>query len=68
MPKILAENKLMMKVHAGEAETETEKIHLAYSVQGTPVITFEDGTTVYWEWQELLEQAVELKKKEVCKK
>lgn len=61
MPTMLEKNKVMMKVHAGEAKTETEEIHLAYSLQGTPIITFEDGTTVYWEWEELLGQALELK-------
>lgn len=63
MPRILEEKKLMFKVHAGKAntDTDTEEINLSYSLQGTPIVTFEDGTTVYWEWQELLEQAVQLR-------
>lgn len=67
MPKVQAKNRMMLKVHAGEAEVNSEKLNLSYTTQGTPVITFEDGTTVYWGWKELIEQAIKLKdRNEVC--
>lgn len=58
MPKVLEENKAIMRVHAGEATVAGERINLAYSLQGSPVISFEDGTTVYWTWSELIIEAL----------
>ena len=62
MPKILEENKVMMRVHVGEADLEGEIMNLSTSIHGAPVIQFEDGTIVYWTWQGLIERAIKLKR------
>lgn len=62
MPKILEKNKLMMREHVGEADREGEIFKLSTSLQGAPVIQFEDGTIVYWTWQELIDRAIKLKR------
>ncbi len=65
MPQILEKYKGILRVHAGTASLENEKVDLAYSVNGSPVITFEDGTTIYWTWEELITEAVKLKESEI---
>lgn len=61
MPQILEENRAIMRVSAGTATYGEQEIGLAYSIYGAPVISFEDGTTIYWEWEELIKEALRLK-------
>lgn len=62
MPQILEENRVIMRVHAGSATYQDEEIKLATSLHGAPVISFENGTTIYWTWEELIAEALKLKK------
>ncbi len=62
MPQILEKGKGLIRVHAGVATLEDgEEIDLAYTINGSPVVEFEDRTTIYWTWEELIRQAMKLK-------
>lgn len=61
MPETLEKNKAIMRVHCGTATFQDEKINLSTTLHGAPVISFADGTTVYWTWEELVNKAIELK-------
>lgn len=61
MPQILGKKNVIMRVHVGEAKTDDETLHLSTTLHGAPVIGFEDGTIIYWTWEELIDQAIKLK-------
>ncbi|WP_152658268.1 hypothetical protein [Oceanobacillus sp. CFH 90083] len=59
MPNILPENKLLMRVSQGSAtikddEGKERKVELFTTIHGSPIIQFDDRTTVYWDWSELI--------------
>lgn len=63
MPQILEKENIIMRVSVGEAKIGDETLLLSTTLNGAPVIEFEDGTTIYWTWEELLDQAMKLKRK-----
>lgn len=58
MPKVYGKNKLFMRQYIGTFETEGYKGTLNVSMTGQPIIMFENGLTVFIEWDELLNLAV----------
>lgn len=62
MPQILAKKNVIMRVSVGEAKIDgTETLGLSTTLHGAPVVQFEDGTIIYWTWEELINQAIQLK-------
>ena len=61
MPEILPKNKVLIRKSAGTASFDEDgtdhNAELFISIHGSPIVEFDDGTTVYWTWEELLEEA-----------
>lgn len=65
MAVVLQRNKQILREHAGTCEISVgetkETVNLSTTLHRTPVVEFEDGTLVYWTWEELVHQAIKLK-------
>lgn len=62
MPKILPKNKHFISVYAGDIEEDEHGAkEILYMSNGAPAIRFEDGTTVVYTWEELIENAIKEK-------
>ena len=61
MPRLLGEKELVMRNYIGEAEhpENGEQIELFTTMTGVPIICYK-GKTVMWNWQEIINEAVEL--------
>lgn len=68
MPEFIPKEKetLIMKVYLGKAERlETGEVaEIMTNVGGSPLIQFDNGDIVTWNWNELVNEAFEIRDKE----
>ena len=59
---------LIPTIYIGEGTTdEGEKFEILTTWNQSPVVRFEDGSQIVWRWKELIQEAFEIRNKEIKK-
>lgn len=60
--QLIEKNKLIMQQLVGEVEPNDEGVsQICLGMNSAPIINFEDGTKVVFDWEEIINMAVEFK-------
>lgn len=63
--QLIEKNKLIMQQFIGEVEPNDEGVsQVCTGMNYAPIINFEDGTKVIFDWEEIINMAVEFKNKQ----